>query len=139
MKQETSSHEPFEYSYSAKQQEEIEHIRKKYALAEQTPDKLALLRQLDRQTTKKGLCASLTLGIISTLLLGAGMSCVLVWIEALLIPGILLGLAGIIGIILAYPLYQAMTQRERKKVAVQVLQLVEDLSEEKKSGMQSHS
>lgn len=138
MNQEPHSAEPFEYSYSAKQQEEIENIRKKYAPAEKKQDKLELLRQLDQQTTKKGLCASLTLGIIGTLFLGAGMSCVLVWIETMLIPGILLGLVGILGVVFAYPLYLYITQRERKKVSAQVLQLVEELSEKSNMRTQGH-
>lgn len=44
--------ETFEYTYSAKQQQEIENIRKKYLPKEE--DKMEQLRRLDRSATKKG-------------------------------------------------------------------------------------
>lgn len=42
----------FTYTYSAKQQEEIRNIRKKYLPREE--DKMEQLRRLDRDTTRKG-------------------------------------------------------------------------------------
>lgn len=43
----------FYYTYSAKQQEEIQNIRKKYLAREE--DKMEKLRRLDRSATKKEL------------------------------------------------------------------------------------
>ena len=43
----------FHYTYSAKQQEEIQNIRKKYLPPEQGEDKMAQLRRLDQSATKK--------------------------------------------------------------------------------------
>ena len=43
--------EVFQYTYSAKRQEEIQNIRKKYLPEEE--DKMERLRRLDRGTTKK--------------------------------------------------------------------------------------
>ena len=45
--------ETFEYTYSAKQQQEIENIRKKYLPKEE--DKMEQLRRLDRSATKREL------------------------------------------------------------------------------------
>lgn len=117
--------ETFSYTYSAKQQEEIERIRKKYVPPAE--DKMEQLRHLDRSVTQKGTLVSLTTGIIGTLLLGSGMSCTMVWAETLLLPGIIIGLIGIAVIIAAYPLYQYVTQKERKKIAPEIIRLTDEL------------
>lgn len=44
--------ERFQYTYSAKQQEEIKRIRSKYAAPEE--NKMEQLRRLDRSVTQKG-------------------------------------------------------------------------------------
>lgn len=119
----------FHYTYSAKQQEEIQSIRKKYLPKEE--DKMEQLRRLDQGTTKKGRILSITLGVIGCLLLGVGMCCTMVWTEQFFIPGIVIGLIGIAAVIAAYPLYTRVTRKEREKVAPQILQLTEELSQAK--------
>lgn len=119
----------FHYTYSAKQQEEIQSIRKKYLPKEE--DKMEQLRRLDQGTTKKGMILSVTLGVIGCLLLGVGMCCTMVWTEQFFIPGIVIGLIGIAAVIAAYPLYTRVTRKEREKVAPQILQLTEELSQAK--------
>ena len=119
----------FHYTYSAKQQEEIQNIRKKYLPKEE--DKMEQLRRLDQGTTKKGMILSVTLGVIGCLLLGVGMCCTMVWTESWFIPGVIIGLIGIGAVIAAYPLYTRVTRKERKKVAPQILQLTEELSQAK--------
>ena len=119
----------FHYTYSAKQQEEIQNIRKKYLPKEE--DKMEQLRRLDQGTTKKGMILSVTLGVIGCLLLGVGMCCTMVWTESWFIPGVIIGLIGIGAVIAAYPLYTRVTRKERKKVAPQILQLTDELSQAK--------
>lgn len=123
---ETMNGEAFEYTYSASQQEEIEKIRKKYLPKED--DKMELLRKLDRDVTKPGTIWSLVLGIVGLLVFGAGMSCVMVWTDTLLVPGILLGLIGILILSAAYPVYKKVTEKQREKIAPQILALTEELS-----------
>ena len=118
--------ETFEYTYSAKQQQEIENIRKKYLPKEE--DKMEQLRRLDRSATKKGTMASIILGTVSALILGVGMCCTMVWPETLFIPGIIVGIIGIAGVADAYPIYLSITRKERKKLAPQILKLTEELS-----------
>ena len=69
----------FHYTYSAKQQEEIETIRKKYLPKE--VDKMEQLRRLDQSSTRKGTAISVTVGVIGCLVLGTGMCCTMVWEE----------------------------------------------------------
>lgn len=116
----------FEYTYSAKQQKEIEEIRKKYLPKEE--DKMETLRRLDRNAEKPGMMTAITIGVIGSLILGVGMCCTLVWADAMFIPGIIIGLIGIIIASQAYPIYQKITKKEREKIADQILALSKELS-----------
>ena len=116
----------FEYTYSAKQQEEIQKILKKYLPQEE--DKMEQLRRLDKSTNRKGTAVSIAVGVIGCLLLGIGMSCTMVWMEQLFILGIVVGVIGIAAIIAAYPIYNRITAKERERLAPQILKLTEELS-----------
>lgn len=118
----------FTYTYSAKQQEEIRNIRKKYLPREE--DKMEQLRRLDRDTTRKGTVLSVLVGVIGCLLLGVGMCCTMVWMK-FFIPGVVIGLIGIAAVAAAYPLYTRVTKKERERLAPQILKLTEELSEVK--------
>lgn len=118
--------ETFEYTYSARQQEEIEEIRKKYLPQEES--KMEQLRRLDQSVTKKGTMISIIIGIVGTLILGVGMCCTLVWADQWFIPGIIVGLIGIAIVAAAYPSYTHITKKEREKLAPQILKLIEELS-----------
>lgn len=61
----------FEYAYSAKQQTELENIRKKYLPHEET--KMERLRRLDESVTHKGSMIAIIVGIVGTLIMGFGM------------------------------------------------------------------
>ena len=76
--------ESFEFTYSAKEQEEIKRIRNKYAVPEETEDKMAQLRRLDAGVYSKATTAALVVGIIGALVMGLGMSLVMTDIGAAL-------------------------------------------------------
>lgn len=120
--------EVFQYSYSAKQQEEIAAIRKKYLPPQE--DKMELLRRLDQSTTKTGRAVSLVLGIVGCLVLGSGLYLVMKLGGDLFVPGIVLGVAGIALVAVAYPVYSFLTKQRRKKVASRIVQLTDELSRE---------
>ena len=115
----------FTYTYSAGEQEEIKNIRQKYLPPEE--NKMEQLRKLDESATKKGTIVSLIVGIISTLVLGIGMCCTLVWADRLFIPGIGIGILGLAGIGITYPLYVNITKKEREKLAPKVMELTNEL------------
>ena len=134
--EQNENNEVFSYSYSAKEQEEIKKIRKKYITndLQRQEDKMERLRILDASTTKKGTIASLVIGIIGALILGTGMSLAMTDIGSFLgndtlalIIGILIGVLGIILVALAYPLYNLITAKERKRIAPEILRLSEEL------------
>lgn len=118
--------ETFEYTYSAKEQEEINQIRKKYLPKEE--DKMELLRKLDRDVTKPGTIKAIVVGVIGCLIFGAGMSLAMVWTDSLLVVGIVLGIIGMGIMALALPIYQKTTAKERERIAPEILRLTEELS-----------
>ena len=126
-----NKNESFEFTYSAKQQEEVEKIRNKYLPKEES--KMEQLIKLDKQAEVPGQIASITTGIIGTLLLGAGMSCTMVWGAnvVVFVGGILIGLVGMAVAGIAYPLYINITKKERAKIADQVIALTNELLLEK--------
>ena len=117
----------FNYTYSASQQQEIKKIREKYAPPTREEDNMEKLRRLDASAAKPGTIVSLIVGIIGTLLLGVGMCCTMVWSENLFIPGIIIGVIGIAGVIASYPIYNALTKKQREKIAPEIMRLTDEL------------
>ncbi len=118
------SKETFNYTYSAKQQEEINKIREKYVPKE--ADKMEQLRRLDAGVTSKATKISLVLGIVGTLILGTGMSICMVWTEFFIL-GIMVGVIGIAAVSLAYPLYNYVIKKERDKITPEIIRLTDEL------------
>ena len=129
------NNESFKLTYSAKEQEEIRAIRKKYATPEQTEDKMAQLRRLDARVTQKATSVSLALGVIGTLIMGIGMSLAMtdigkymgLAVEMGMLIGILVGVVGIVLVCVAYPVYNAIVRKERAKIAPEILRLTDEL------------
>ena len=123
--------ETFTYTYSAQQQEEIKNIRKKYLAPEE--DKMAQLRKLHHSATQKAQVWALVLGVVGALIMGIGMSLVMTDIGAVvglnnaLIPGILIGVIGMIPVALAYPTYNRVLKKERQRIAPEILRLSDEL------------
>ena len=70
---------------------------------------------------RKGLRAGVLLGIAGTLVMGLGMSMSMVW--NLMIPGIAVGLLGIAGVVMAWPVYQKVVRKERSRAADEIIRL----------------
>lgn len=120
-----NGNERFEYTYSASQQAEIEAIRRKY-LPKQD-DKMEQIRKLDEKVSKPGTICGIVLGVIGTLIFGAGMSMALVWTETMLIAGVLFGCVGFGLMGMAYPVYKKLTEMQKEKYAKEILALTEQL------------
>ena len=125
--------EGFEFTYSAKEQEEIKRIRKKYATPVEEEDKMAQLRRLDASVYSKATTAALVIGVIGALVMGLGMSIVMTDIGAALgtilamIVGVGIGVIGIVLICLAYPMYTRTLKKEREKIAPEIIRLTDEL------------
>lgn len=59
--------------------------------------------------------------------MGIGMCCTMEWAGRWFVPGIIIGVIGIVMIALAYPLYDRITKKERKKIAPLILKLADEL------------
>ena len=119
--------ESFSYTYSAREQDEIRKIRDKYAPPAKEETSMERLRRLDESATKGAAAVSLAVGILSALILGLGMCCTMVWGETLFVPGIVIGLIGIAGVIAAWPVYTRLVRRKREKLAPEILRLSDEL------------
>lgn len=122
--------ETFHYTYSARQQEEIRNIRKKYSAPEE--DKMEQLRKLDRRVTQKAQAWAIALGVIGALIMGAGMSLAMTELAGFLggtaiFIGIPVGLIGLVLAAMAYPAYNRILKKERQRIAPEILRLTDEL------------
>ena len=125
----------FQYTYSAKEQAELKRIREKYTPPTETEDKMERLRRLDASVTQKAQIVALIFGVIGALIFGAGMSlCMSDFAEILgshrdmaMVVGIPVGLVGGALAALAYPMYNFIVKRERKKIAPEIIRLTDEL------------
>lgn len=128
----SDENQSFSYSYSAKEQEEIKKIRERYTCTpESRESKMQQLRALDASVTKNGTTAALMVGILGALIMGTGMSLVMTDLgKNLGLPypfGIAIGVLGMIGVALAYPIYNRITKKERERIAPEILRLTDEL------------
>lgn len=79
---------------------------------------------------EKSTIVSIVMGAAGCLIMGIGMCCTMVWAAAMFLPGIIIGVAGIAMMAAAYPVYVRITKRERARIAPQVLDIIEKLSNE---------
>lgn len=122
--------ESFSFTYSAKDQEELKKIRQKYQPQEES--KMDKLRRLDAGVMRKATMVSIAIGIVGALIMGTGMSLVMTDFGAGLgfvgtLMGIISGIAGIVLVCLAYPVYNRILKKEREKIAPEILKLTEEL------------
>lgn len=90
------------------------------------------LRRLHSIPTQKAQAASIAIGVVGTLILGTGMSLCMTELGAVLghlatVAGILVGLLGLVMVALAYPMYQSVLKKERRRIAPEILRLSEEL------------
>ena len=112
-------------TYSAEEQKEIDSIRAKYQSGEKKRlTNLDKLKKLDAKVESVAMVSALSEGIFSTLILGAGMACVLVWNQPVI--GVIVGIIGLAGALCAWPLYQKVLAKEREKAAPEILRLSEN-------------
>jgi len=126
----------FNYSYSASDRDEVKRIRDKYTSPErEETDKMELLRRLDESVTRKASAIALILGILGTLIMGTGMSLIMTDMgpsvglstSVTLILGLAFGIVGLVIVALAYPVYNGVCIRERKRITPEIIRLTDEL------------
>ncbi len=119
------SEEKFSYTYSAQRHAEIEQIRRKYEPSRPPDDKLEYLRQLDKSCERAGTVVSILAGVMGTLVFGGGMAMIFKMHNFGI--GIPVGLAGLCIMAAAVPVFRKMTAVRRKRLAPEILRLIEEL------------
>lgn len=127
MKQENT----FSYKYSAIENKEIQEIRNRYL--PKSESKLDEIKRLDAQVQNSGMVESLCTGIISSLVFGLGMCLAMQVIGngiVIMISGILVGIVGMLGMLMAYPVFRRKQRLTKEKIAPRILELSEELYQE---------
>ena len=122
--------EEFNYTYSPARQQEVENIRKKYLPKEE--DKMDRLRKLHQSASRKAQAWAIAAGIIGALLLGTGTSLIMTELgmlvgEYAMVIGIAVGIFGLFLVTLAYPMYNHVLKKERRRIAPEILRLTDEL------------
>lgn len=119
----------FSYCYSAKENREVQEIRKKYL--PKSENSLDELRRLDRYVQTSGMTESLSVGIGGILIFGLGMCFAMQILGSgvfFVILGTLLGIIGMIGMVAAYPVYRLVFEKTKVKYTPRILELTAELS-----------
>ena len=109
-----------------------ESIAKEYAPKDSS--KIVALRKLDRKAKMPATIFTYTFGIISSLVLGTGMCFAMQVLGSTVIDmiiGIIVGIVGIIGCGVNYPIYKKMLENGKKKYAYEIVELAREISEDK--------
>ena len=118
----------FTYRYSAKENKEIQKIRNKYLPHEES--KLEELKRLDYTVQNSGMIESLCAGIVGILVFGLGLCLAMQVIGGgmfNIVFGVILGIVGIAGMIVAYPVYHRIAQKTGDEYTPRILQLTDEL------------
>ena len=94
------------------------------------------LKALDAKVKRPANVFAYVFGSISALVMGSGMSLVMTELGGMLgiaepmIPGIVIGVAGMLMAIVNYPIYKGVLSSRRKKYAQQILDLSDRITKE---------
>ena len=109
-----------------------EHIANEYA-PKQT-SKVVALKKLDRAAKRPAEIFTYTFGVSMSLVLGTGMSlCMGVIGDGSITSmaiGIVVGLLGIVGCGVNYPIYKKMIEKGKQKYGSDIIRLAKEISEE---------
>lgn len=108
-----------------------EQIANEYAPKDTS--KVVVLRKLDAKAKLPANIFTYTLGIISALVFGTGMCLAMGEIGSetvgSLVLGIIIGIVGMIGMGVNYPIYKQILESGKKKYAFEIMELAKEISE----------
>ena len=105
----------------------VQKIRTQYTEKQHT--ELDELKALDARVKKPANLFGYIYGSLSAIIMGSGMSLVMteigsiLGIENAMVPGILVGILGLVMALTTYPIYKRILDSRRKKYASQILEL----------------
>ena len=107
-----------------------ESIAKNYAPKESS--KLIALKKLDNKAKLPAIIFTYSCGIISALVFGTGMCLAMQVIGSGIggmILGIIVGIVGLIGCGMNYPIYKKMLEKGKKKYGYEIVQLAKEIAD----------
>ncbi|MBR6564175.1 MAG: dihydropteridine reductase [Clostridia bacterium] len=107
-----------------------ESIAKEYAPKDNS--KIIALKKLDAKAKLPATIFTYTCGIVSALVFGTGMCLAMQVIGSGIIGmifGIIIGIIGLIGCGVNYPIYQKMLEKGKEKYAYEIVQLAREISD----------
>lgn len=108
-----------------------EQLANEYAPKETS--KVVALRKLDARAKLPATIFTYTFGILTALIMGVGMCLSMRVIgngtTATFIAGIIIGIIGLVGMGINYPIYKKMLANEKQKYAFEIMQLAKEISE----------
>lgn len=111
----------------------IQKIRTQYIEKEHT--QVDALRELDAKVRRPANVFAYMFGSISALIMGTGMSLIMTDIGAIInventmVTGIVIGIAGLIMVLLNYPIYKGILGSRRRKYADKIIALSDAIME----------
>lgn len=108
-----------EYNPIKEDAAKAEAIRRRYM--EKGTTKLDQLQALDAKVKTPALAVASILGITGCLILGTGMSNIMVWDN--MTVGLALGIPGLVVLALVWPVYKAILNSRKRKYAQQIMDL----------------
>lgn len=126
----------FVYRYSAKENKEVQEIRRKYLPHEES--KLEELKRLDSIVQNSGMIESLCIGVGGVLVFGLGLCLAMQIISSgvfAVVIGVLLGIIGTAGMVVAYPIYRKVFSKAKEQYAPRILELTAELTNENSSAL----
>ena len=112
----------------------VQKIRTQYTEKEHT--QLDELKELDAKVKKPANIFAYIFGSISAIIMGSGMSLVMtdlgsmIGVNEAMVPGIVIGVVGMIMAIINYPMYKKILGSRRQKYAEQIIELSDKLMNE---------
>ncbi len=108
-----------------------ERLASEYAIKDNS--KIVALKKLDKKAKLPAIITAYIIGIISTLILGVGMCLSMKVIgngsNTMFILGIIIGIIGIFGVSINYPIYSKILNAGKKKYAFEIIELAKEISE----------
>lgn len=108
-----------------------EQIANEYSTKNES--KVIALKKLDRKAKAPASIFAYTFGVIVALIFGLGMclSMNVIGGESYKIPGIVLGIIGIIGVSINYPIYKKILKNSKEKYACDIIKLANEVAKDK--------
>ncbi len=108
-----------------------EQIANEYAPKDTS--KVVALRKLDRKAKLPANIFTYSLGIVAALVFGVGMCLTMGQIGSgttgSFVAGIVIGIIGMIGMSVNYPIYKKLLESGKKKYAFEIMELAKEISE----------